>query len=374
MKSRPKEPAPRDRDSARARCRRARPASEQMPVDGHEAPPLEPPAEVPDIQRGNWLTLPASDPVVRHVADTLWGRPEPPTSWATARLSQAAYIYREEVTRWALVAKFYAAKTGSSAQKHAARELRCLQRAKATGVDTPDFRVVRPLGLWRGVLFLEYLHGLRLEDVIAVRQSQPGRLTASLDHAAQFLARLHTQSAQSDADPNFDPAVEYAHGVVEQLAEYGVLQQDPIARDGVDRLIDRWAAQPLMRSFTPTLIHGDATTTNFILSEDAKVVVVDWERLDRGDPASDLGRLMAEITHSVNQHGGSVVEAQPFVAHMVGAYCSALPVSWDREALVDRARFYRASSTLRIARNGWVSRLDRTALVAQAMALLAAEP
>jgi hypothetical protein len=40
-------------------------------------------------------------------------------------------------------------------------------------------------------------------------------------------------------------------------------------------------------------------------------------------------------------------------------------------AVVSRASFYHASSALRIARNGWVSRLDRMGLVAQAMVLLA---
>jgi hypothetical protein len=84
---------------------------------------------------------------------------------------------------------------------------------------------------------------------------------------------------------------------------------------------------------------------------------------------SDL--MFWEITHSINQHGGSVTEAEPFVRHMVDAYRHALPSSWNGDAVADRARFYWASSTLRIARNGWVSRLDRTALVAQAMALLA---
>jgi hypothetical protein len=34
-------------------------------------------------------------------------------------------------------------------------------------------------------------------------------------------------------------------------------------------------------------------------------------------------------------------------------------------------RFYQASSTFRIARNGWLPRLERTDLVAQALALLA---
>lgn len=40
------------------------------------------------------------------------------------------------------------------------------------------------------------------------------------------------------------------------------------------------------------------------------------------------------------------------------------------DTLIERARFYRASGTLRIARNGWLSRLERSALVVEAMALL----
>jgi hypothetical protein len=56
---------------------------------------------------------------------------------------------------------------------------------------------------------------------------------------------------------------------------------------------------------------------------------------------------------------------------MVDAYRQGLPSDWNGDAMIRRARFYRASSTLRIARNGWISRLDRTALVAQAMGLLA---
>jgi hypothetical protein len=66
-----------------------------------------------------------------------------------------------------------------------------------------------------------------------------------------------------------------------------------------------------------------------------------------------------------------VREAEPFIRHLVDAYRQGLPADWSADALIDRAIFYRASSTLRIARNGWISRLDRTALVAQAMGLLA---
>lgn len=342
-----------------------------MSTGPQNVPPIEPPADVPEIQRGNWLALASSHPVVGYVMEHLWDRPEPPTSWETARLSQAAYVYRETASRWEVVAKFYQVKAGSSADRHAARELECIRRAQAVSMSRGDARVVEPLRLWRGVLFLEYIRGLRLEDVIAVRSSQPGRLADSLERAAKFLAKLHGHSVQPRAESDFESAVSYAHDVVERLSKYGVLQNYPIAREGVARLIDRWAAKSMMKEFTPTLTHGDTTTTNFIFPRQDRVVVVDWERLGVGDPAFDLGRLMAEITHSINQHGGSVAEAEPFVRLMVDSYRHALPTSWDGDALTDRSRFYRASSTLRIARNGWVSRLDRTALVAQAMALLA---
>jgi len=333
--------------------------------------PIEPPVDVPEIQRGNWLKLSVGDPVVDYVKRTLWDRPEPAASWEVARLSKAAYVYREISTRWAVVAKFYAAKAGSSAQKYAERERDCIAQVQALGLIDENARTVDTLGVWRGVLFLEYVPGLTLEDTIAVRHSQPGRLTEALESAAQFLMKLHVRSQQPDEETDFGSSVRYAHDVVEQLAKHGVLQDDPVAKDGVRRLIDHWATRPYMGDFKPTLTHGDATTTNFVFPGQGRIVVVDWERLYPGDPASDLGRLMAEIAHSVNQHGGSMAEAEPFVKQMAEAYSRALPEGWDGEGILSRARFYRASSTLRIARNGWVSRLERTALVGRAMALLA---
>ncbi len=331
--------------------------------------PISPPADVPEIQRGNWLALSERDPVVEYIVAHLWDRPEEPASWRVARLSKAAHIYQEVSTGWAVVGKFYAVKTGDAAAEYAQRELERIQRTQAT-FSEETIRAIRPLSLWRGVLFLEYIDGLRLEDEIAIRRNRPGALTDRLERVAEFLATLHTNGTQSDAQPDFDTEVDYVHKVIGQLAKHGVLQEYPLARQGLERLADRWAASPTMRDFTPALNHGDATTTNFVFPQDGGVVVLDWERLQVADPASDLGRLMAEVTHSIHQHGGSVAEAEPFAQQLAELYGHYLPADWDADALLRRARFYRASSTLRIARNGWISRLDRTALVAQAMALL----
>jgi aminoglycoside phosphotransferase (APT) family kinase protein len=336
-----------------------------------DLPPVEPPADVPEIQRGNWFALPHEDPVTRHLAETLWTSSTPAESWELSRLSSAAYVYRETSTGWSVVAKFYAVKTGSSAHDYAVRERDRIREIQAKGLADEEARPVEPLGLWRGVLFLEYIPGLTLENIISVRHSQPGRLNQALRWASRFLAKLHVRTLREEEPPEFSSAVDYAHGVVRELAKYGVLHHYPIAQDGLRRLIDRWADRPQMVDFMPSLVHRDTTTTNFVFPDAGGVVVVDWERLYPGDPAFDLGRLMAEVTHSINQHGGSVAEAESYLQNLVDDYCRALPEAWDGDSLVNRARFYRASSTLRIARNGWVSRLDRTALVAQAMALLA---
>lgn len=332
--------------------------------------PLEPPVDVPEMQQGSWLTLPCREPVTDYVTQNIWRQPERPRCWEVTRLSSAAYAYRETLTGWIFVVKFYVVKTGSSAEKHAAREYDYLRRVRTLGLADGKTRAVAPLGVWRGSVLLEYVPGLTLEHVISVGHGQPGRLMEAVDWAARFLARLHTLGLQCSEEPDFGRAVRYANHVVDQLGEHGVLREYPIARDGLDSLIDRWAARPEMEQFVPCLTHGDATTTNFVFPEAGGVVVLDWERFHLGDPALDLGRLMAEITHSVNQYGGSVAEAEQLVECLINAYCRARCLG-QGERLQGRARFYRASSTLRIARNGWISRLDRTALVAQAMALLA---
>lgn len=332
---------------------------------------IGPPADVPEILRGNWLSLSPDDTVVRYITENLWSDPSPPESFEVARLSRTAYIYRETTTKWSVAAKFYTVKTGSSAAKYAEREFRQIERARQAGLTGVEGRAIRPLALWRGVLFLERVHGLTLEDLIAVRRSLPGRLADGLDRAACFLTRLHGKPRTTETRPDFASAVSYTKGVVKQLAKYGVVEDQPLIREGLEHLIDVWAHRPEMNDFVPTLTHGDMTTTNFIFPEVEQVVVIDWERSEITDPASDLGRLTAEICHSINQHGGSMAEALPFVEHFIETYRQALPPDIDGNAVVARARFYRASSTLRIARNGWVPRLARTALVAQAMGLLA---
>lgn len=328
--------------------------------------PLVPPAllDAPD----GWQPAGPTDEVAQHAGAAHWPHERPPARWEVARVSASVYVYREVETGWAFVAKYYHAKTGEQAQVYAQQEYDLTCHARQALASGP-VRAVQPLGVWRGVLLLEYVPGLTLEDTIAVRRSRPGTLLPALDLTATLLASLHASAAPAGTALGFEAAVAYAQSVVENLATHGVLQHDPIVQRGIDDALQRWAARPGMWDDTPAFTHGDATTTNFIFPTGGGVVAVDWERAKTVDPAADLGRLMAEVVHSVTRYGGTVREAQALADRLCDVYCEAAGLG-DASPLRERARFYYATSTLRIARNGWLSRLERTALAARALALL----
>lgn len=351
-----------------------------MEADTSLLSPIDVPDRLKALHPGEWGPLGPDDPIVPHLATNLeWPGAEtaspPPsadaTHWRAARFSKAVYLYRDTVSGRSVVVKFYEAKTRHSAGKHALRELEQTESARVTGLVDEPIRTIRPLGTWRGILFLEYIDGLTLADVIAVRRNRPGALAASLDQVALLLARLHRGGSQTvfAADPR--PAFSRAREYLQELAHSGVLRHEQVIVTGLQRLITAKENDETLAGFVPTLCHGDATTTNFIFPPGGGVVAIDWERVNLADRASDVGRLAAEVWHSVRQQGGLGDEANQVVDSLLTAYLNAGPPAVDHATLTTRIRFYQASSTLRIARNPWVPVEERMALVAQAMGLLA---
>ncbi len=338
---------------------------------GQTEQPLEPQIKPQPHQRGSWFPASESDPIVGYIQDNLWHEQARPHAWEVAPLLGAAYLYREKSTHWPVVAKFYVAKMRDEAQKFAQHELELTRQAASFGLEDGPTRALHAWAAWRGVLFLEYVDGLTLQDVIAIRRSRLGEPHHSLGGTVRLLATLHANSVQSQVKADFAPAVEYARQMVGQLSEGGPLRYKPLLRDGALRLIGRWQDRPAMSRFTPTYIHGDATAANFSFLPGSQVVGTDWERLHVADPADDLGRLMAEVSRSIVQYGGDASESEPLIRYMAETYASALPADWDADALLERARFYRAASVLRIARNEWVPELDSLTLIAEALVLLA---
>jgi len=209
-----------------------------------------------------------------------------------------------------------------------------------------------------------------LEEKIAIRRSQPGELSRILENVSKFLASFHARSLQNRNRQDFGLAADYTYKLVDNLARHGVIQNNPIVQNGIVDVIEKWAKDRRMWDFQSTLNHGDATTSNFIFPPEGGVVVIDWERSEAADPAADLGCLMAEVTHSVNQHGGNFSEGQTFAQQLAEKYCCYLPSNWNTIALLHRTQFYQATSMLRISRNGWLSKFDRQSLILHAFALL----
>ena len=334
---------------------------------------LDPPVALPGFHKNDWFAIAPADPVVAYIVEQLWCQQEPPLEWEAARLSKAAYLYREKTTQWTVLVKFYSAKvrTAEAACLYAANEFRLTQQAEAFGWTNKAVQAPHALACWRGALFLEHIDGLTLEDTIAIRRNRPGMLMPALEKITELLSGLHSQCPQPAFACNFQNEIMQANKFAEELAEKGVLEGNQIVVDALERLIENWARDPMMIDYIPTFIHGDATTSNFVLPWNGGLVAVDWERMWTADPASELGRLFAEVAHSIGQYGGDYQEAEQLLQFSAQAYCQRLPCGWDREALLHRTRFYQASSTLRIARNGWLPPSQRTGLVAQALALLA---
>ncbi|MBM3695758.1 MAG: hypothetical protein FJW79_07490 [Actinobacteria bacterium] len=341
-------------------------------MDDVSAQIMKPPVDLPGFRRTGWFDVPADHRVVAHICDHVWDGTAPPGRWEAARLSKAVYLYRETATRWTVVAKHYGEKTDSaaSAARYAANEVGAIRRAQAFGLGDGPLRALRALDCVGDTLFLEHVDGLTLEDAIAVRRNRPGSLPLVLEMTARLLSTLHDRGRQPDRRPALRHGVSNANKMIRDLAAGGVLQEAPRVVDALERLVGRWAQDPAMSRYLPTYVHGDATTANFVSPPEGGLVAIDWERMWVTDPAAELGRLAAEVAHAVARYGGDGAEAEEVGEFLEQAYLGCLPADWDAEELANRARFYQAASTLRIARNGWLPRLERSQLVTRAVALL----
>jgi len=331
-------------------------------ADSSELPPLKPPAS--EIDANRWYATARDEPVTAYLTQAF---PEL-SEWQVTRLFGAAYAYRA-VNGKTLVLKFYSLKSKVFPEHYAGRERKAIERARSVIGD----QAVEVLDQFRGALVMPYVPGLSLQSAIAVRRNHAGSLSDRLVAIVRLLAELHGRTVQLEPHPDFMPAAAYGRKVVQNLCEYGVLEGDPLTRGALESLIARWEERSYMHDFVPVFVHGDVTTGNFLFPAERRAVALDWERAQMADPAQDLGRLAAEVTHSIVQHGGSVAEAGVLIEDFTAAYVAALPPAWSAEALTRRAQFYRAMSSLRIARNPWSPPEQRYALISQALALLAVE-
>ena len=131
-------------------------------------------------------------------------------------------------------------------------------------------------------------------DLATLRRDRSDDRTATLAAVATALGRWHAGARRRSAD---HPAVR--PWVLDALAD-----RRPaflVSNRGAAALLERVGGRvrPLLgaldAAWTPTtVIHGDLRADNVMVTADG-VVFIDWETAGRGDPAWDVGALLAEV-------------------------------------------------------------------------------
>ena len=288
------------------------------------------------------------------------------------------YCYQEEHTRGLVVCKFFGtrkrfASDPSQGARVAQKEYDNLNILRGYGLIGSPHHVVEPFGVRsevNAVLALEYFPGEELTKTIrhGIYYGDAVHLLDRLGALAHFLSNLHIRTTLP-CGMDFGDECKYFTKAVEKLFEHGLVGQWDV--DEVLFLVDLWRARPPMWHDSQVWLHGDATPGNFLFGDGSQVVAIDLEAMRHGDPALDLGYIVAEIQHAFMLATGHRSPAEPFISHFFHEYCSDFPSPRSTfKAITTRTPFYMAHNLLRIADNAYIAEEHSRRLVEQVKTLL----
>ncbi len=282
-----------------------------------------------------------------------------------------------------LVVKYYGRKWINGRQS-GDRELRAelmaqeydnLETVRGLGLTDPPHGVVRPLAMSEAhdcALVLEYVPGEDLDVRIrrSVEHGATEELFAGVIAVGRFLADLHGRSAKEPLADCGARGTDYVAAVTNELVRWEIVNSAE-AKEFVD-VAARWRDSGRLCPPRSALIHGDATPKHFRFTANDQLTVIDFERLRRTDPASDLGRMAAELKHLFFFYAGDRWASEPYIEALYRSYSErAGEHGEDFFALTERAQFYMGCDELRICRNHWLDMHYRHRLIQEARACLA---
>jgi aminoglycoside phosphotransferase (APT) family kinase protein len=243
------------------------------------------------------------------------------------------------------------------------RKFENTRKARSLGLEAGIHRSVKAFGAAQGVLFLEHVSGVTLLECTRTIQAGKRPLPEAVADLACLLAILHRNASDPALVPDSRQANSDSPGYVRELEKHGVLKEQPQAADEMTALVSIWSGDESLLDYQPALVHGDATTTNFVCLPDGGMVAMGWERMREGDRAFDIGRFFAALSHSLDQALPTTEGMEHLGRAFLDAYISSTPALLGCDTLRARIRLYQAASMLRIARNGWVPIADRLQFV-----------
>jgi len=288
--------------------------------------------------------------------------------------SGRVYKYTEEKSRVAIIGKFFRLDdTKYGRILRIKSEYDNLRTIRGYGFDTYPNYVVRPISRDQNIglaLIEEFIHGKDLDYYLnkAIYKGDGDILKEKLSKLASFLFTLHKKTGQKTAI-NLDLISAYFLKIVNSLYTQTVISDAD--RKTLLRMIEKWLNRTLIQKAKNVILHGDATPTNFLFTENGGMVAIDLERMKNGDMAFDIGMVCGELKHAFLWRTGNPFNAEPFIRYFLKRYTAHFGnVKKAFRNITLRNPFYMALTELRIARNSYLDWNYRRKLVHEAMECL----
>lgn len=235
------------------------------------------------------------------------------------------------------------------------------------GMDRGTNRIVAPLGKSKelsALLVTEKAPGQTLDHYItkAIFEQQHEELFQFLSHLARFFVKLH-EAAKTERLLSPDLPRFYLNTLLDSLN--GRLL-DSLNRDEIEKYAAQWwNEEHVFASDRETIVHGDATPTNFLF-DNGNVTGIDLERMKWADRCWDLGFIAAELKHHFMWRTGNGWAAEPFISHFLWKYAVDYGDTQFFHVITRKLPLYMALGLLRIARNLYVGDTHRECLILEA--------
>lgn len=289
------------------------------------------------------------------------------------RMSRKAYKYTEDKTGVSIIGKFFQLNDPKYERIQRIKgEYDNLNKIRSYGFDTHPNYVARPITKDERIglaLVEEFIYGRDLDYYLkkAVYKGDGQALKWRLSQLASFLYALHKKTELYE-HVNLDSVSAYFQKIINKLQRQTVISEDE--RESFTRQMYNWLNSNLLNAGS-VIVHGDATPTNFIFTDNGDVVAIDLERLKSGDIAYDIGMICGEIKHSFLWRSGDINISEGFIRHFLKSYASHFPDSNEAfRGITLRNPFYMAMTELRIARNDFLDWNYRKRLVYEALQCL----
>ena len=126
-----------------------------------------------------------------------------------------------------------------------------------------------------------------------------------------------------------------------------------------------WNKEGIFISDRETIVHGDATPTNFLF-DNVNVTAIDLESMKWADRCWDLGFIAAELKHHFMWRMGNGWAAEPFIGHFLWQYAVNYGDPHFFHVITHKLPLYMALGLLRIARNLYIGDTHIECLVTEA--------